>query len=166
MFELKALSHGSVLSSLAKAEHYRLLGEPAEAESICRDVLAIEPDNQYALVCFVLAQSDQIALDSRAFQSALAAASKLQSEYQRAYYSGIVWERRAKAMHEDRGLGTNHTIYEWVVKALQFFEEAERLRTPGNDDPVLRWNTCVRFLKRHPNLTPRAEEIPEPIVSE
>ncbi len=166
MFELKALSHESVLAALAKAEHYRLLGEPAEAESICRDVLAIEPENQYALVCFVLAQSDRIGIDSRAFHSAVTAASKLQSEYQRAYYSGIVWERRAKAMHEDRGMGTNHTVYECVVKALQFFEEAEQLRAPGNDDAVLRWNTCVRFLQSHPSLTPRGEETPEPIVSE
>ncbi|MEP6715433.1 MAG: hypothetical protein ABJC09_07645 [Terriglobia bacterium] len=166
MFALKSLSHGSVLAAIAKAEHYRLLGEPAEAESICRDVLAIEPGNQYATVLFVLAQSDRIGVDSRAFAGALAAASELTDEYQRAYYSGIVWERRAKAMHEDRGLGTNHTVYEWVVKALRLFEQAEQLRAEGNDDAVLRWNTCVRFLQSHANLTPRIEEAPEPIVSE
>ena|SRR5579862_9222183 len=166
MFALKALSHEGVASALAKAEHYRSLKESAEAESICRDILAIEPENQQALVCLVLAQSDQIARDSRIFQSALAEVAQLRGEYERAYYSGIVWERRAKALHAERGRGTHHSVYEWVVKALQCFEEAERLRPPGNDDSVLRWNTCVRFLARHPSLAPRGEEVPEPIVSE
>ena len=127
MFALKALSHASVPGALAKAEHYRLLNEPAEAESICRDVLGVEPDNQRALVCFVLAQSDQIPLDSRAFQNALAAAARLQGDYERAYYSGIVWERRAKAVHEEAGRGSHHTVYEWIVKALECFAAAERM---------------------------------------
>jgi hypothetical protein len=166
MFALKALSHEGVESALAKAEHYRLLSEPAEAESICRDILEIEPANQRALICFVLAESDQIARDSKAFQSALTAAAKLTGEYERAYYSGIVWERRAKALHDDRGRGTHHSVYEWMVKALHYFERAEKLRPAHNDDAVLRWNTCVRFLAKHPNLVPRAQEIPEPIVSE
>jgi len=166
MFALKALSHEGVESALAKAEHYRLLSEPAEAESICRDILEIEPDNQRALICFVLAESDQIARDSRAFQSAVSAASTLAGEYERAYYSGIVWERRAKALHDDKGRGTHHSVYEWMLKALHYFEKAEQLRPPGNDDAVLRWNTCVRFLGKHPNLMPRTEEVPEPIVSE
>jgi hypothetical protein len=37
---------------------------------------------------------------------------------------------------------------------------------PGNDDAVLRWNACVRYLARHKQLAPTAEEIPEPIKSE
>jgi hypothetical protein len=166
MFVLKPLSHESVASALAKAEHYRSLKESAEAESICRDILAIEPENQPALICLVLAQSDQISKDSHIFQSALAAAAQLHGEYERAYYFGIVWERRAKALHEERGRGTHHSVYEWLVKALQCFEEAEQLRPAGNDDAVLRWNTCVRFLARHPNVAPRAKEVPEPIISE
>ena len=84
MFALKALSHEGVESALAKAEHYRLLSEPAEAESICRDILEIEPGNQRALICFVLAESDQIARDSRAFQSAITAAARLAAEHGRA----------------------------------------------------------------------------------
>ena len=166
MFALKALSHDGVESALAKAEHYRLLGEPAEAESICLDILEIEPANQRALICYVLAQSDQLGRDGKAFQSAVSTAAKLNGEYERAYYSGIVWERRAKALHDDKGRGTHHSVYEWMVKALQYFEKAEHLRPPGNDDAVLRWNTCVRFLAKHPALAPRVEEVPEAIVSE
>ena len=166
MFALKALSHEGVESALAKAEHYRLLGEPAEAESICLDILEIEPANQRALICYVLAQSDQLGRDGKAFQSAVSAAAKLNGEYERAYYSGIVWERRAKALHDDKGRGTHHSVYEWMVKALLYFEKAEHLRPQGNDDAVLRWNTCVRFLANPPALAPRADEVPEAIVSE
>ncbi len=165
MFALKPLSHESVASALAKAERYRLLNEPAQAESICQDILEIEPDNQAALVMMVLALSDQISDDPHAFQNALTAAGKLKSEYDRAYYAGIVWERRAKARYQEGGRNLQHTVYEWTVKALQFFEQAERLRTPGNDDALLRWNTCVR-LASHPQLTPRGEEASEPILSE
>jgi hypothetical protein len=166
MFALKALSHDGIASALAKAERYRLLHEPTQAESICRDILEIEPENQAALICFVLAQTDQIAQNKRAFQHSIASAERLQSAYDRAYYTGIAWERRARVLHHEGGLGTNHSVYEWIVKALNFFEEAEQVRPHGNDDALLRWNTCVRFLRQHPELTPRAEEIPEAIVSE
>jgi hypothetical protein len=166
MFALKPLSPESVPAALAKAEHYRLLSEPAEAESICRDILEIEPDHQQALVCLILAWTDQFAHVKGAFQQALAATHRLHGDYDRAYYAGIAWERRAKALHHEGGRGTHHSVYEWIVKALNCFEEAERLRAPGSDDAVLRWNTCVRFLARHPELKPRADEVPEAIVSE
>jgi len=52
------------------------------------------------------------------------------------------------------------------VKALNLFAEAETLRPAGNDDAILRWNTCVRFLSSHPELQARTEDMPEPIVSE
>jgi tetratricopeptide (TPR) repeat protein len=166
MFALKALSHDGIGGALAKAERYRLLHEPVQAESICRDILEIEPDNQAALICFVLAQTDQIPQDKRAFQKALTAAEKLQGAYDRAYYSGIAWERRARAVHHEGAMGTRHSVHEWMVKALGYFEEAEHLRPAGNDDALLRWNTCVRFLGQHPEVAPRTEEIPEAIVSE
>jgi len=166
MYALKALSHEGVESALAKAERYRLLNEPTEAESICLDILEIEPNNQQALICYFLALTDRFPRDSKAFQGALAAASRLNGEYERAYYTGIGWERRARAAHENGGRGTRHSVHEWMVRALEYFEKAEKLRPAGNDDAVLRWNTCVRFLNSHPDVVPRSEEIPEPIVSE
>ena len=102
---------------------------------------------------------------ARAFTNAQAAITRLHSAYDRAYYSGIAWERRAKARHQGGGQGARQYVYEWVATALRFFEEAEELRAPGNDDAVLRWNACVRFLA-HKQLTPHSEEQPEPIVSE
>ena len=166
MYVLKSLSHAGVAGALAKAERYRLLNEPAQAESICRDILDVEPENQAALVCLILAETDQIPHDKRAFQSALAAVSGLQNEYDRAYYAGIAWERRARSVHGEGAHGTNHSVYEWIVKALTHFEKAEKLSPAGNDDAVLRWNTCVRFLDQHPEVAPRPADVPEAILSE
>jgi hypothetical protein len=166
MFALKPISHETVAGALAKAERYRLLNEPGEAESICCDILEVDPGNEEALISLTLAQTDQIAEDGQAFANSLATAARLRQPYDRAYYSGIVWERRAKARHRHSSPGTNHIVYEWIVKALQLFAEAERLRPAGNDDAVLRWNACVRFLASHAELCPRSEEVREAILSE
>lgn len=166
MYALKAISHDSIATALAKVERYRLLHEPGEAESICRDILAIEPANQPALISLLLALTDQIPHDSRAFANALAVANQLESPYDRAYYAGIAWERRAKARHSGGGHHAHSYAYGWLVKALELFEEAERLRAPGNDDAVLRWNACVRYLASHRELAPLPEEAPASITSE
>lgn len=166
MFVVKPISRDSVAGALAKAERYRLLNEPGEAESICRDILEIEPANQQALVSLMLALTDQIAQDSRAFTAALAVVDRLESPYDRAYYAGIGWERRAKARNNGGGHSAHRYAYEWLIKALDLFAQAESLRAPGNDDAVLRWNACVRYLSRHKELVPTVEETPEPILSE
>ena len=59
MFELVPLSAAAIPAALAKAERYRLLNESGQAESICLDVLAIDPDNQEALAMMILAITDQ-----------------------------------------------------------------------------------------------------------
>jgi hypothetical protein len=166
MFALKPISHESIGGALAKAERYRLLNEPGEAESICRDILDVAPDNQPAAISLILALTDQIPQDGRAFANALATAARLESAYDRSYYAGIAWERRAKAYFYGSGQASRHYAYEWIVEALRLYEEAERQRLPGNDDAVLRWNACVRFLSRHTELAPRVEEVSEPILSE
>ena len=166
MFALKPISHDCVAGALAKAERYRLLNEPNEAESICHDILQIEPDNQTALINLILALTDQVPRDTRAFSDAIATVSQLDSPYDRAYYAGIAWERRAKARYETGGPGADRYVYEWIATALQLFESAEPLRAPGNDDALLRWNACIRFLNHHRELAPAAEDIAEPIVSE
>ena len=166
MPELKPISPDSVAGALAKAERYRLLNEPSDAESICRDILDIEPGNQQALISLILALTDQIPHDASAFASAIAAIARLEGAYDRTYYAGIAWERRAKAYYSGIGRSPHHYAYEWIMRALRLFEEAEQHRVAGNDDAVLRWNACVRFLALHRELAPRAEEAPEPILSE
>ena len=150
MFELKPLSPEAVTGALSKAERYRLLNEPAEAESICRDILAIDPDNQPALKILTLALTDQIPKERAAFQEALVSAGRLEEAYDRVYYAGIAWERRAKARLDLGGYGAHVIAHEWYLEAMRWYEKAEVLRPHGNDDSLLRWNTCARFLNRHP----------------
>lgn len=166
MFAPKPISHESVAGALAKAERYRLLNEPGEAESICRDILALEPNNQAALISLILSLTDQIPDHPEAWSNALALVPSLDSAYERAYYAGIAWERRAKARHRRSGHSAHDHVYDWIVSALQFFEAAERLRAPGNDDATLRWNACVRFLAANKEIQPRTEEVEEPIQLE
>jgi hypothetical protein len=166
MFVLKPISPDSVPAALAKAERYRLLNEPTEAESICRDILEIAPANRDARVSLILALTDEIAHDDRAFSSAVTEAKALESPYDRAYYSGLAWERRAKAFHHAGRPGAGAYAYDWIVKALGLFEEAEHVRPAGNDDAILRWNACVRFLERHKSVKPNAADVTEPILSE
>jgi tetratricopeptide (TPR) repeat protein len=166
MFTLKPISLDSVDGALAKAERYRLLNEPHEAESICRDILEVDPGNREARVSVILALTDQLYEENSGFSSAISMISGLTSEYDRAYYSGIAWERRAKAYYRAATMGSASTVYDWLVKALDHFEKAERLRPPDNDDAILRWNACVRFLERHKELQPSRDEIPEPVSSE
>ena len=166
VFELKAISAGCVAGALAKAERYRLLDEPGEAASICLDILEVEPTHQAALTSLILALTDQIPQDSGAFGRALAVVPRLASAYDRAYYAGIAWERRAKASYHGAAPGSHRYVYDWIVQALGLFEEAERLRAADNDDAILRWNACVRFLSAHKELAPDTESVPEPILSE
>ena len=165
MFELKPLSKDAVESALAKAERYRLLNEAQEAESICLDVLEVDPDNQQARVMLLLALSDQCGEAAGAASRAERLASELQNEYERLYYSGLVAERRARAQL-NRGGATAHSVYEWLTDALDFFERAERVRPAGNDDAILRWNSCVRVIRQHPHLGPTGDAREEPLLLE
>jgi hypothetical protein len=50
VFELKAISRDAIPEAIAEAEHYRLLREPVQAESICQDITGIDPNDQEALI--------------------------------------------------------------------------------------------------------------------
>lgn len=162
MPELKRLSTDAIPGALEKAERYRLLNEPAEAESICLDVLGTEPDNEQALITLLLALTDRFGKgygvsDTQA-QQILA---RMRGEYERAYYRGILAERRAKAQLARGTPGCAHFAYEGFREAMHWFEKAEAVRPAGNDDALLRWNTCVRMIARN-QLTARDEERVEP----
>jgi hypothetical protein len=161
MFELKPLSKDAIESALVKAERYRLLNEPHEAESICLDVLAIDAGNQAAQVMLLLALTDQFADASGAASRAEELAAQLTGEYERLYYSGLVAERRARAYLARGGVATADA-YEWLTDALDCFERAGRVRPAGNDDAILRWNSCVRVLRRNPQLEPSRQVREEP----
>jgi hypothetical protein len=158
MHELKPLSHDAVDAALAKAERYRFLNEPGEAESICLDVLRVDAANQLAHITLILALTDQFAEVPAAHQRAKDLLGRLQSEYDRAYYAGLIAERRAKAQLSRGRPGASVGTHDWIVEAMRHFERAEALRSPGNDDALLRWNACARLLDRHPELRPSTED--------
>ena len=129
MFELKPLSREGVAAALEKAMRYRLLNEPGEAESICHDVLRIDPENQQALVILLLALTDRFgkgyAVGVVQTQEVL---PRLRDAYERAYYAGIVCERRAKA-HLNQGTpGSGFDAYEFLREAMDWYEKAEAMR--------------------------------------
>ncbi len=161
MLELKPLSKDAIESAMAKAERYRFLNEPGQAESICLDVLDVDPDNQQARIVLVLALSDQFVDATGTAARAEQLAGELRGEYERLYYSGLVAERRAKA-HLHRGGAASQGAYEWLMDALELFDRAEQVRPAGTDDAVLRWNACVRLLRQHPNLQPAPNTREEP----
>src|SRR5437660_7322699 len=164
-FELKPISHEGIPEALEKVERYRLLNEPAQAESICLDVLRIEPDNQQALIMLLLALTDQFG-SGIMVNKAREVLPKLHGDYERAYYEGIVWERLAHSQLGRAAPNSSFSAYESFRRAMQCYENAETLRPAGNDDAILRWNTCARILMRNQNLRPRPDEAPEPVLSE
>jgi hypothetical protein len=156
-FELKPISAAAVPDALEKVERYRLLNEPSEAQSICEDILRVDPDNQEALVMMLLSITDQLGEGGSAAE-ARQVLPRLQSAYHRAYYAGIIYERSAKALMKSPVPGSNFKAYEDLEQAMRCFAEAEALRPEGNDDAILRWNTCARLLLKNPSLQPRPEE--------
>src|SRR5271169_356140 len=111
MFELKPISAEAIPEALSKVERYRLLNEPWQAESICLDILAIEPENQQAQVMLLLSLTDQFGhgvTQSRARESL----AHLSGDYERAYYSGIIAERWADALLRQGAPGAGFTAYQ------------------------------------------------------
>jgi len=165
MFDLKPLSEEAIPPALDKAVRYRLLNEPMQAESICLDILAIEPDNQEALINLVLALSDQFPqrLQS-AFKEATEILPQLTDQYHRSYYEGILAERRANVHLQQGTPGCGHLAHHWFEQAMSQYEKATEIRPSGIDDPILRWNTCVRSIARHPEVKPEPEDSFHPLL--
>lgn len=165
MLKLKAISKDAIPEALAKAERYRLLNEPAQAQSICQDVLRVEPENQQALITLLLAITDQFE-EGLELGKAADIVRKIRDEYERAYYSGIICERQGRAHFKRGHYGSGAITYECLAQAMHWYEQAEALRRPNNDDALLRWNTCARFLMDHPGVQPEPRVRTEPILSE
>jgi hypothetical protein len=148
---LKSISKAGIPEALAKVELYRYLNEPEEAESICRDILAVDPDHQLAKRMLGLAITDQFTgASSDRYAEVQGIFHSLRDPYEHSYYTGLLQERRAKAqLHAGH---TPHTLLPLVEEAMRCFAEAEKLRPAGNDDSILRWNRCVRLLESRPEF--------------
>ncbi len=162
MSDLKPLSKAAIPAALEKAERYRLLNEPAEAESICLDVLKADPENQSALITLLLAVTDRFGKGYGVSDTqAKELLARVKGEYERAYYTGILAERRAKAKLAQGTPGSRYYAYDGFRDAMSWFEKAEALRPAGNDDALLRWNTCARIIEKN-RLVPHEEDNVEP----
>ena len=166
MPEFKPISRDAIPLALDKAERYRLLNEPAQAESICLDVLAVDPQHQEALVMLLLALTDQFRTGpSDCYAQAEAVVPRLRGEYERLYYRALIRERRGLARAIQGGPGSGPVAYQWVRQAMDLYEQAEQLRPPGNDDALLRWNSCLRLCERY-QLAPEPEETAMPVLGD
>jgi len=167
MFELKRLSTSAIPSALAKAERYRLLNEPDEAQSICEDVLHADPSNVDAVRILILALTDSFPHhDGKTVSRAQDLVATLPSEYERAYFGGLVAERRARALLVKGGPGRSLPAGDWLREAMRAFERAETVKPSDNDDALLRWNACARLFQRHPELQTIDEERTAPVMLE
>ncbi len=162
MFELKQISKESIPEALEKAERYRLLNEPWLAESICFDILEVDPENSKAIVILILAITDQFGTSEMVdVNDAKQLLPRLANEYQKLYYAGIICERQGKAILNLTKSHGGFIAYDWFRDAMDYYEKAEAIRPAGNDDTILRWNTCARLTMRH-HLEPGNEEYIEP----
>lgn len=167
MITLKSLSAAAIPAALAKAEHYRLLNEPDQAESICEDILAVDPGNARAVVIQLLALTDRFSRgDGQLVARAQDLAAHLESPYERSYFGGLVAERRARALLDGGGPGRARTAGHWLREAMHHYERAEERRAPGNDEARLRWNACARVLNARADLAEQPAESTAPVMLE
>jgi hypothetical protein len=165
-FHPKPITKEAIPAALQKAERYRIINDPTSAESICLDVLAVSPENQQALVVLVLAITDQFdSAPTEGLRRAREVLPRLQDEYKRAYYAGIICERCGKAQLRSGAPRSGEMAYHWIREAMSWYERAESQRPAGNDEAILRWNTCGRLLAGNPHLRPSTEE-PVPLSLE
>jgi hypothetical protein len=163
---LKPITSEGIPAALQKAERYRLLNDSTAAESICLDVLEVDPENQTALVNLLLSITDQFtdhAADS--VKRARDVLPRLKDDYKRSYYAGIIAERKGKALLHRAGMGVEAVAEDWFRDAMRWYEKAEKIRPSGNDEAILRWNTCARMLGRHEPIRSTRDEY-EPTLGE
>jgi len=161
---LKPIHRDGIPRAFEKAERYRLLNEPFESESICLDILTIEPNHQAALACLLLSLTDQFSHGAgQAMERARALLSRFSSDYEKAYYGAIISERFAKRKLRDGHPGARALAYAHLHEAMALFQQAEKLAPPGNDDAVLRHNACVRMIDRNGLTAPPADDPEQPL---
>jgi tetratricopeptide (TPR) repeat protein len=166
MYELKPISRDAIPRANQKAERYRLLNQSWAAESICLDILDVDPNNQQVLVMLVLALTDlHSGVAASGVKRAKEYLARIEDEYQRTYYSGMVAERRGQTLLSQGGMGSGAMAYDSLREAMELYEKAEAIRPPGNDDAILRWNTCARVLSGNSHLAPAADSY-EPALEE
>lgn len=158
MLQLKPLFQESIPKALIKAKHYRLLQDPWQTESICRDILKVESNNQLAILYLILAITDQFSNEkSGSYHEAKELCTQLTNEYEQLYYQGLIEERLGKSAMARTSPRVKYIAYEHYNNAMTLYEMAEKIRPEDNQDAVLRWNACVRRIQEF-NLRPSQDD--------
>jgi hypothetical protein len=141
---LKSISKAGFAEAMAKVELYRYLNEPEEAESICLDILAVDSEHQLARRLLGLTITDQFTgAPGDRYTEVERIFHALRDSYERLYFTGLLHERRVKA--QLRVGRPAYSLVPLLEEAMNCFAEAEKIRPQGNDDAILRWNSCVRL---------------------
>jgi hypothetical protein len=164
MSQLKPIHRDTIPRAFEKAERYRLLNEPFEAESICLDILALEPDHTQALSCLLLSLTDQFSHGgAQAMERARALLGRFSGAYEQAYYAGIISERFAKRKLREGHPGAKALAFGHLHEAMAAYERAEKIAPTSNDDAVLRFNACVRMIEHHGLSAPAEGDYEQPL---
>jgi hypothetical protein len=164
MYEIKPIAKESVARALQRAERYRLLNEPREAESICLDVLAVEPGHRTAQTTLLLAVTDQFGTRTGPLlERAKQILAQLTDPFERAYYAGIIYERFARQQIMQGHPGSRFSAHGYMIEAIEHYDQAEALAPEGNDDAILRRNTCIRMIDWHNLVAPHEDEREQPL---
>lgn len=153
---LNRINANAIPAALEKARQYRALQEPEQAESICLDILEVDTQNHDAMIVLILALTDQFSNSGQLHdpKRVLSLIKGLPDEYERRYYSGLVSERRGRAI-----LGESMSrsfACEYFLTAMGWYERAQECGPDNNEDAILRWNACLRTIRRE-RLEPRAD---------
>ncbi len=158
MLQLKPLSKDSIPNALTRAKHYRLLNEPWQAESICRDILKTEPNHQLAILYLILAITDQFGTEKGTSSiRAKELCTQLSSKYEQHYYRGIIEERLGKTALKRDSPRVMYIAYDHFQNAMEYYDKAEKIHPENNQDAVLRWNACLRGVQEF-NLKPSSNK--------
>lgn len=166
-FDIKPIAPGATTAALAKAQQYRVLNEPVESESICLDILQADPDNHKAKETLLLALTDQFDTSlMEIFQRAYDLLPTFEDEYSKLYYEGIICERRGKAHLKSGGPGWGAITCEWLTRAMDLFEQAQKIQPADtdNDEAILRWNSCARLMMRYREIRPASDDRTEQML--
>ena len=156
--ELKTLGADQVSSALAAAEQCRAGGEAETAESICTDILEVDPGNARAIELLLWSRVDLLG-EGRygGVERAQEALALVQSDFERHYLEGVICEQQARFLIGKRGRHSSRVAYDWFRHAMDAFEEAARI-APDRPEASLRWNACLRSIERDRHCAPDLDD--------
>lgn len=159
--DIKILEPREIDAALTEAEDCLSKSQNEVAASICEDILEADPSHGPALK---LLFSSRVALLAKGLPKGVERAQELiprfDSEFDRAFHSGVLRESQARYLLSQRGRHSSFVAYSWFRHAMDDFEEASQ-KDANRPEPKLHWNACLRTLEANPQCTPTPEDAEE-----